>query len=138
MEYIVSAILALLLAFALINFIDSKRKVSRKRIIYRQSDNHNFLKEFFSRNTESKINKTQISNRKEKYSTKVVITHDDKAYWVNDNIFYVSDVINGQPDFDNAKQIDTSNMSKKELDKMLFILDNLSRGDKDERGSTWN
>jgi len=32
--------------------------------------------------------------------------------------------------------IDTSDMSQNELDKMLFILDNLDRGDKDERGSS--
>lgn len=106
--------------------------------MYRQSDTHNFLKEFFSRDTEIKEKTTQAKKRQEERGTKIIITEDDKAYWVIDNIFYTANVINGRPDFDNANPIDTSNMSKRELDKMLFILDNLGRGDKNERGSTGN
>lgn len=68
----------------------------------------------------------------------VVMTDDEKAYWVVNNTFFVSNVIDGDPDFSNGQPIDTENMSKDELDKMLFILDNLSRGDKNERGSTGN
>lgn len=138
MEYALASVLALSLSFLLITWIGSKRKISRKKIMYRQSDTHNFLKEFFSRDTEIKEKTTQAKKRQEERGTKIIITEDDKAYWVIDNIFYTANVINGRPDFDNANPIDTSNMSKKELDKMLFILDNLGRGDKNERGSTGN
>jgi len=138
MEYALASVLALSLSFLLITWIGSKRKISRKKIMHRQSDTHNFLKEFFSRDTEIKEKTTQAKKRQEERGTKIIITEDDKAYWVIDNIFYTANVINGRPDFDNANPIDTSNMSKKELDKMLFILDNLGRGDKNERGSTGN
>jgi lipopolysaccharide export LptBFGC system permease protein LptF len=138
MEYALASVLALSLSFILISWIGSKRKISRKKIMYRQSDTHNFLKEFFSRDTNIKEKITQSKNRQEERGTKIIITEDDKAYWVVDNIFYTALVVNGKPDFENAKPIDTSNMSKKELDKMLFILDNLGRGDKNERGSTGN
>ena len=138
MEYALASVLAFSLSFLLITWIGSKRKISRKKIMYRQSDTHNFLKEFFSRDTEIKEKTTQAKKRQEERGTKIIITEDDKAYWVIDNIFYTANVINGRPDFDNANPIDTSNMSKKELDKMLFILDNLGRGDKNERGSTGN
>jgi len=138
MDYALASVLALALSFLIIQFIGSKRKISRGKILYRQSDTHNFLKEFFSRNTESERKKSQLEQRNEKQGTKIIVTEDDKAYWVIDNIFYVCEVLNGRPNFDTAKPIDTSNMSKKELDKMLFILDNLGRGDKNERGSTGN
>lgn len=138
MEYALASVFALALSFILINLIGSRKKISRKKIIYRQSDTHNFLKEFFSRDTEMKNKTTQSKKRQEERGTKIIVTEDDKAYWVIDNIFYTTNVINGRPDFDNAKPIDTSNMSKKELDKMLFILDNLGRGDKNERGSSGN
>jgi len=138
MEYALAGVLALSLSFLLITWIGSKRKISRKKIMYRQSDAHNFLKEFFSRDTQIKEKTTQAKKRQEERGTKIIITEDDKAYWVIDNIFYTANVINDRPDFDNASPIDTSNMSKKELDKMLFILDNLGRGDKNERGSTRN
>jgi hypothetical protein len=138
MEYALASVFALGFSFLIITLIGSKRKISRKRIMYRQSDTHNFLKEFFSRDTETKNKTTQSKKRKEEGSTKIIVTEDDIAYWVIDNIFYTANVINGRPDFDNAKPVDTSNMSKKELDKMLFILDNLGRGDKNERGSSGN
>jgi lipopolysaccharide export LptBFGC system permease protein LptF len=138
MEYALASVLALALSFIIISWIGSKRKISRKKIIYRQSDTHNFLKEFFSRDTDIENKTTQSKKRQEERSTKIIVTEDDRAYWVVDNIFYTTNVINGRPDFDNARPIDTSNMSKKELDKMLFILDNLGRGDKNERGSSGN
>ena len=138
MEYALASVFALALSFILISLIGSRKKVSRKKRIYRQSDTHNFLKEFFSRDTEMENKTTQSKKRQEERGTKIIVTEDDKAYWVIDNIFYTTNVINGRPDFDNARPIDTSNMSKKELDKMLFILDNLGRGDKNERGSSGN
>lgn len=138
MEYALASVLALALSFILISWIGSKRKISSKKIMYRQSDTHNFLKEFFSRNIESNNKKSQIQKRKEENSTKIIVTEDDRAYWVINNIFYTANVIDGRPDFDNAIPVDTSNMSKRELDKMLFILDNLGRGDKNERGSSGN
>lgn len=138
MDYALASVLALALSFIIISWIGSKRTLSSKKIIYRQSDTHNFLKEFFSRSIESNNKKSQVQKRKEENSTKIIVTEDDKAYWVIDNIFYTANVINGRPDFDNAIPVDTSNMSKKELDKMLFILDNLGRGDKNERGSSGN
>jgi len=136
MEYALASVLALATSFMVIQFIGSRKKISKGRVIYRQSDTHNFLKEFFSRNTIINPKKSQLTQRQEKDTTKIVVTEENKAYWVIDNIFYVCDVIDDRPNFDTARPIDTSNMSKKELDKMLFILDNLGRGDKNERGST--
>jgi len=136
MEYAFVAVITIILSFFIVSFIDSKRKIPLNRVMYRQSDNHEFLKKFFSRQTDQLEKTTQSQIRQKKNTTKLLVTEEDKAYWVVDNIFYTANVINGIPDFDNAVPIDTSDMSQNELDKMLFILDNLDRGDKDERGSS--
>lgn len=142
MEYILWGI-PIIIAFLIFYFSVSSLKKNKKmvkniNIAHRQSDNHMFLKEFFNRDTTIKSRISQLEKRKEKSRLKVIFTDDGKAYWVDNNIFYVAEVIDGKPNFENAKQIDTENMSKNELDKMLFILDNLSRGDKNERGSSGN
>lgn len=119
-------------------FINHKIQKSESVLKYRQSDNHMYLKEFFSRNIKSTKNSSQLKLRKESLKVKIIFDENNKAYWVKDNIFYSANIKNGKPDFVNAEQIDTTNMSKNELDKMLEILDNLRRGDTDERGSSRN
>lgn len=53
---------------------------------------------------------------------------DDKAYWVFDNTFYQADIIDGEVDKESSKPIDASNMSYRDMTKMLFILDHLNEG----------
>jgi hypothetical protein len=62
-----------------------------------------------------------------KNSIKVVVI-EDRAYWVADNIFYTAELIKDSPDFANAEPVDTSKMSQQDVDKMMFVLDNLKRG----------
>lgn len=53
---------------------------------------------------------------------------DDKAYWVLDNTFYQADIIDGEVDKESSRPVDVSNMSYKDMSKMLFILDHLNEG----------
>lgn len=53
---------------------------------------------------------------------------EDKAYWVVDNIFYQADIVDGEIDKTSSRPVDAFKMSSKEINKMLFILDNLSEG----------
>lgn len=137
MEYLITAVLTILLSGAIVVLIRRQQKIVIGRIIHRQSDMHNILKLFFLRDIHDRTNKSQISERAERDTIKIVAI-EDKAYWVVDNVFYVADLINDKPDMSTAKPIDTSNMSKSDIDKMLFILDNLDMGKKDERGSSGN
>ena len=77
MDYALAGVLALVISFILIQLIGSRRKISRGRIIYRQSDTHNFLKEFFSRDTNIKSKKSQLTQRQEKDTTKIVVTEEN-------------------------------------------------------------
>jgi len=67
-----------------------------------------------------------------------IIVLDDNAYWVKDSIFYTAKTKNGNIIEETAVPVDIENMPKKELDKMLFILDNLGRGKNNDSGSSGN
>lgn len=52
--------------------------------------------------------------------------YDDKAYWVYNNVFYESEVMR-EPDWETARPIDTMELSPKELNQLLVILDELGQ-----------
>jgi hypothetical protein len=113
-----------------------KKKNNLKYPITKQSEMHNALKVFFSRQAVDTEKKSQIAKRSDSNKFNAVIV-DDKAYWVIDNIFWVSNLIDGRPNMSEAEPVDIYSMPKKELDKMLLILDNLGGG-KNERGNSGN
>ena len=118
--------------------ISKKEKKSFNKILYRQSDMHNMLKEFFFRDIfDNEVASSQSKIWKEKKTTKFLII-DQKAYWVSNNMFYVGDTANGQVRPETGKPIDISTMSQKEVNKMLFILDNLNGGRKNDSGGARN
>lgn len=137
MEYFIAIGLTFLFSLAIINIVAYKVRKSFTKVIYRQSDTHKLLKDFFAREITNAKKNSQLEKRSSSNSLKVIVI-DQKAYWVVNNIFYVADLIDGKPDTENAKPVDTLNMSKHDIDKLLFILDNLKEGETDERGSTGN
>jgi hypothetical protein len=126
--------------YSLMLFLLTKYKTisEMQKKMYSEKDVLMFLKHLTNFQIAMSSTKFELANDHEKKSLKVIFTEEGKAYWVDNNIFYVSKIINGHPDFDNAQKIDTNNMSKEELDKMLFILDNLNRRNDDERGGSGN
>ena len=99
---------------------------------------HNILKDFFFKDIDNeKVFTSQSKIWREKQTTKVVIL-DQKAYWISNNIFYVGEAVNGKVRPETGQPLDTSNMSKREIEKMLFILDNLKNGKINDSGSAGN
>ncbi len=118
--------------------IGKKERRSFNKTLYRQSDMHNMLKEFFFRDIfDNKDVSSQSKIWKEKKTTKFLVI-DQKAYWVSNNMFYVGDADNGQVRPETGKPIDISTMSPKEVNKMLFILDNLNGGRRNDSGGAGN
>jgi hypothetical protein len=118
--------------------IGKKEKKSFSKTLYRQSDMHNMLKEFFFRDIfDNEVASSQSKIWKEKKTTKFLVI-DQKAYWVSNNMFYVGDTDNGQVRPETGRPIDISTMSPKEVNKMLFILDNLNGGRKNDSGGARN
>lgn len=138
MEIVLVVGLTLALFSSILIVMNKKEKQSFNKTLYRQSDMHNMLKEFFFRDIfDNKAASSQSKIWKEKKTTKFIVI-DQKAYWVSNNMFYVGDADNGQVRPETGKPIDISTMSPKEVNKMLFILDNLNGGRRNDSGGAGN
>jgi hypothetical protein len=99
---------------------------------------HRLLKYFFSLNIINEKKPTsQLTKRRERDMIRVIVI-GNLAYWVSDNIFYVAEAIDGEVIPQTAKPVDTNSMTRKDLDKMLFILDSLKNGNKNDSSSAGN
>lgn len=107
-----------ILTICLVLFIKNNLFLNTKnKNFYRQSTIHKIIKNNLSVNIK-KNKKSQTQKRSKENKVNIIIL-DDKAYWIVDSVFYVADVVNGKPNTESAKPIDTGNMSKKELDKKI-------------------
>jgi hypothetical protein len=68
---------------------------------------------------------TQLDKIRKKHIIKVAIVKDD-VYWVHENVFYKSKIIDGYIDDVNAEPIDAHSLKPSELSHLLDILDGLS------------
>jgi hypothetical protein len=139
MQNILIVGLTLIAAWAILKVVKKRSKKVFSRTLYRQSDMHRMLKYFFSLEiTNNEKRPSQLTKRKEKDMIKVIVM-ENQAYWVSDNTFYVAKAFEGEVLPDTAEPIDIESMSRKDIDKMLFILDNLKNGkDKDDSSSAGN
>jgi hypothetical protein len=80
---------------------------------------------------------TQSSKHYEKVNIKVIIV-ENKAYFVKDGGFYCADMDGDYIDNQSATVVDTMGMDKVQLDKMLFIMDQLRDGKKNDSGDSRN
>lgn len=138
MEYILVVGLTSIVSWSIIRIIRKNAKKGFSKTLYSQSDIHKLLKYFFSLNiTNNEKPPSQLTKRKERDMIKVIVM-GNLAYWVSENIFYVAEAIDGEVIPQTAKPVDTNSMSRKDLDKMLFILDSLKNGKKNDSSSAGN
>ena len=93
-----------------------------------QSTIHSKIRHLLPPNQKVVKHNSQSRNFVSERTTKMIAI-DDKAYWIRDNRFFVANMIDGKVDHDTAQEVDIINMPKKDLDKMLFIIDNLKDDD---------
>ena len=139
MEYVIASCLTLFLVWAIISISNKNRKMFLSKIKYRQSNMHEIIKGFIPKEM---FEKPKIIRQSEKHiqknMLKVIITKG-MAYWTINNVFYSARSINGRIDEQTVKPLDVSNLSKKELEEMMEILDDLRNGVvPDDSGSSGN
>ena len=138
MEYILAIGLTLAMSWSIIELNRYRVLKSLNNVRYSQSDIHQRILDIVPPKTNNKI-EVESQSAKHAASTMIkIIVIENKAYWVKDNIFYFADTNNGDIVDVTAKPVDISSMSKQDMDKMLFILDNLRKGKKDDSSSTGN
>ena len=104
----------------------AKGRFRMKRIGFRQSILHGIVKETIPSNSELyRLKQTQSRIHSKRNVVRVIQTPDNKAYWVEKNIFYCADVRDGEFDPTTGKPVDTDNMSQRELKDLMLILDTL-------------
>ena len=128
------------LTFCLASYIiyRGKRFKVFKGIRYSQSSIHLMIKDFLPKTLYQKPTQESQSLKHVEKNTVKVIFIEDKAYWVSNNIFYCAEAVSGNVNIDTTTPVDTTNMSKKDIDKMLFILDNLKNGKGNDSSSSGN
>jgi hypothetical protein len=133
-------IIAIGLTFCLSSYIiyKGRKKKSFKGIAYTQSSIHLMIKDFIPKILYERPRQQSQSLIHVERNTVKVIFIEDKAYWVSNNIFYCAEAFGGNVNIDTTEPVDTTNMSKKDIDKMLFILDNLKNGSNDDSSSAGN
>lgn len=69
---------------------------------------------------------SQLEKLRRENTIRIAIV-DDKAYWVHNNTFYETEIINGKINNDGARPIDAHKLSSKQLNNLLEILDNIKK-----------
>lgn len=138
MQELIIVFLTLPIVWVILKLIRKRDRKKFSKTLYTQSDIHRLLKYFFSirlPNNEGPI--SQLTKRKENSMIKVIFI-DGQAYWVSENTFFVAETINGEIQRHTTRPVNTNGLSKVDVDKMLFILDSLKNGNKNDSGSTGN
>jgi uracil DNA glycosylase len=132
MEFVALGLLTIGVVSCIIILKVRNKNKKLSHTVYRQTDMHKMLKTFFDMELFDKGKKiSQLTKHKKRDTIKVVIL-GNSAYWVSDNIFYIANAVNGKVLPETSKPVDIENMPKKELDKMLSILDTLRDGESDD------
>ena len=123
---------------SIILIVVKKRKKYFAKLVYTQSSIHQIVKNFLPKDLFEVPKMLSQSRKHVRNNTVKVLIIEDHAYWVHNNMFYVADTVDGAVDSETVRPVDTNNMSKRDIDKMLFILDSLKNGNSDDSSSTWN
>ena len=139
MEYFLGSILTMIGMFVTTRLVSSQKTIINDNPFrYSQSHIHETISPLIPN---LKFYKKEIvrqsTNQEEKTNIKVVI-FDNKAYFVKDGTFYCAEMHGTEIDGANATLVDTMGMDKVQLDKMLFIMDQLRDGKTDDSGSSGN
>jgi len=126
MESLLTAVLTSIFLAVILN---RKHRSKLKKISFSQSALHMIVRDMLPSNRELKSKvATQAKLHMDKSTVKVIRTPDNKVYWVENNNFYFAEIVDGEFNTNSGQLINTENLSKKEIEDLLFILDNLKNG----------
>jgi len=105
---------------------------------YSQSYSHDLVKPFLPTGLElarlsAKPTQSEIHDQKQKIR---VIMMKNKAYWIKNNAFYNAEIQDGEILKETTSQVDIMGMDKVQLEEMIFIVEELTRGFRDDSGNT--
>lgn len=137
MEYFLGSALTMIAMFVTTRLTSLRiSKIRQNNFRYSQSHIHTLIMPLVPelKNYKKKL-VTQSSKHEERTNVRVVIL-DNKAYFVKEGTFYCADMDGQYIDSTSTAVVDTIGMDKVQLDKMLFIMDQLRDGKKNDSGDS--
>lgn len=136
MEYFIGAIVAIGSYIVLMKHVNTlKVEEDSYTVIYSQSHIYEMIKPAMQAMPDMVPDVPHQSTNYVKNVYMKIMVVKNKAYWIKDNRFIVADIVDGEVQKENAKEVDTMNMDKVELDEMLFIVEKLREGEDDSRSA---
>lgn len=139
MQYFVGSFITFIGMFVFFAFMSTVQTFNKpKKYHYSQSHIHTLVKPLLPPMSSFKKDLvTQASKHLERVQIKVIILGPD-AFWIKDNVLYTAKITNDGVDKNTTIAVDTMGMDKVELDKMVFIVDQLQNGQKHDTGGSGN
>jgi predicted XRE-type DNA-binding protein len=135
MEFMFGAIF-MLIVLLFFGRIMKQTKVTRVLpVVYSQSRTNQINNRYDFVKSIKKI--TQSSEDFRQNNMLKVITIDGLAYWIEENALYQAEIINRNIIQETKKKVDTHTIDGVELDKIVFIVDRLTKGN-DDSSNTGN
>lgn len=140
MDYLIGSLLTIIVVYFIVKSMASTitSSTSTFKIRYSQSHMHSLVRPLLPPLKEIKkinIKPKQSSKHIDKTHIRVIIV-EKSAYWTKDNVLYTAAIVDGEIDKSMTKVVDTMGMDKVELDKMLFIVDQLRNGGTNDSSSS--
>ena len=136
MEYFLGSVITLVSLFI---FNRMLKKITSEKLnvpIFTQTAKVELLKNYLiSVITKKPESKTQSRNHLKKNSMKAFFLGKD-VYWIESGFLFTAKIIDNQIDESTKKRVDTYSIDKVELDKISFIVDKLTEGNKDDSGNS--
>jgi hypothetical protein len=136
MEYFLGCLITLVSLFV---FNKMLKQITIDKInvpIFTQSRKVELIRNYLVSKTNAKPDvKTQSKEHVKKNSIKAFFWADN-VYWVENGFLVTAKLINGSVDETTKKKVDTHSLDKVELDKITFIVDKLTEGNKDDSGNS--
>lgn len=142
MEYLIGSLVALVAIFLSRKIINAQSKPDVKKIVRKVSQSYVYEKikpaipvlDILER---MKDVETQSRKFEQSLTTRVLVL-DNEAYWIKDNSVYSAFVDDEGIDSDTTQVVDMINMDDVQLEKMMFIIEKLTEGLKDDSSNTGN
>ena len=136
MEYFLGSLITLLSLFI---FNKMTKKITNYKIDipeFTQSRKLYLVKDYIKQVIEPKPTlKTQSSEHRKKNSIKAFFWGSN-VYWIENGFLVMAKLNNNEIDETTKKRVDTYTLDKVELDKITFIVDKLTEGNKDDSGNS--
>jgi len=130
LEYFLGSFLTIGLSILLLKGRNITNNVNKK-VVYSQS--HILKMTGGNMKKNNKKDKDTQSSRHIKQANLRVLVMDDRAFWIKNNAVYTAQVEGDEIIKNSASQVDMIGLDKVELDKMMFIIDQLTERQDDDR-----